>query len=360
MLSKINQLDFTGQDIFIGLDVHKKQWTVAIYAGEIEHKRYTQPPEVRVLRNYLQKTFPGGNYYSVYEAGYSGFWIDRVLNEAGIKNIVVNPADIPTINKEKRRKTDEVDSKKLAKALSQGQLKGIYVPDEESDCDKRLTRQSESITKKMTRCKNQIKGLLSQFGIQIGEEEAIKHWSRLYIEKLKELSIDNMNLWKSMSIYMEELEFLRNLKLATLREIRKLSLTPKYKEDCELVTSVPGISTLSAMIILTEITDIKRFSNKDQFCSYIGYVPDERSSGETTRILGLTYRKNAHLRRIITEAAWIAVRKDPALLMKFNEYVNKRKIIKAKAIIKIARKLACRIRHVLLSREKYEICVVKK
>ena len=146
MHTKNSQLDFTGQDIFIGLDVYKKQWAVIIYVGEMEHKRYTQPPEVRILSNYLQKNLPGGNYYSVYEAGYSGYWIHRELQKAGIKNIVVNPADVPTSNKEKRRKTDEVDSRKLVKALYQGQLKGIYVPDEEGDCDKRLTRQSESLT----------------------------------------------------------------------------------------------------------------------------------------------------------------------------------------------------------------------
>ena len=358
MQIKDKQLDFTGQDIFIGLDVHQKQWTVIIYVGEIEHKRYSQPPEVKILRNYLQKNLPGGNYYSVYEAGYSGFWIHRELQKAGIRNIVVNPADVPTNNKEKRRKTDNVDSRKLVKALYQGQLKGIYVPDEESDCDKRFTRQSEIVTKKITRCKNQIKGLLAQFGIKIPEEEVTKHWSRGYIEEIKKISMIENNFGKSLRIYIEELEFLRNLKLKIIREIRSLSTNSKYKDNCELLSSIPGISTLSAMIILTEITDIRRFSNKDEFCSYIGYTPDERSSGEVKRILGLTYRRNAHLRRIITEASWIALRKDPALLLKFNEFVNKRKIIKAKAIIKIARKLVCRIRHVLLSRQKYELGVV--
>lgn len=133
-----NKVNFTGQDIFIGMDVHKKQWAISIYVGEIEHKRYIQPPRVEILKNYVTKMFPGGSYYSVYEAGYCGFWIHRELQRAGIKNIVVNPADIPTNNKEKRRKTDKVDSKKLAQRLVQKQLKGIYVPDEESDCDRRL------------------------------------------------------------------------------------------------------------------------------------------------------------------------------------------------------------------------------
>ena len=186
----------------------------------------------------------------------------------------------------------------------------------------------------------------------------MKHWSRKYIDEIKKISMIENTFSKSLSIYIEELEFLRNLKLKIIREIRSLSTSLRYKNDCQLLTSIPGISTLSAMIILTEITDIRRFSNKHQFCSYVGYTPDERSSGEISRVLGLTYRKNAHLRRIITVAAWIALRKDPALLMKFNEFVNKRKILKAKAIIKIARKLVCRIRHVLITKQEYELGIV--
>jgi len=70
-----NKLDFTDQPIYIGLDVHKKSWSVSIHSALCEHKTFTQPPEVDLLVNYLRRNFPGASYHSVYEAGYSGFWV---------------------------------------------------------------------------------------------------------------------------------------------------------------------------------------------------------------------------------------------------------------------------------------------
>ena len=66
-------------------------------------------PEHMKLSEYLQKNYPGGNYFSVYEAGFSGYWIDRVLKEAGTNKIIINSADIPTKDKEPLRKTDKIN-----------------------------------------------------------------------------------------------------------------------------------------------------------------------------------------------------------------------------------------------------------
>jgi hypothetical protein len=90
------KIDFTGKSLFIGLDVHKKSWSVTIVVDGIEHRTFTQPPEVDTLQKYLEKNFPVGSYYSAYEAGFCGYGIHRQLNSAGIKNIVINAADTPT------------------------------------------------------------------------------------------------------------------------------------------------------------------------------------------------------------------------------------------------------------------------
>ena len=95
------KIDFTGKDLFIGLDVHKKSWSVTIIVNGIEHRTFTQPPDSKLLNNYLQRMFPGGKYYSAYEAGFCGYSIHRELNSYGIKNIVINAADIPTSQKDK-------------------------------------------------------------------------------------------------------------------------------------------------------------------------------------------------------------------------------------------------------------------
>src|SRR5680860_1500960 len=92
MQRQITTLDFKGQNIFVGIDVHLKSWTVTILTEELMHKTFTQPACAETLCNYLKRNFPGGDYNSVYEAGFSGFWAHYKLKEMGINNIVTNPA----------------------------------------------------------------------------------------------------------------------------------------------------------------------------------------------------------------------------------------------------------------------------
>ena len=121
-MGKFNKLDFTGQSIYVGIDVHKKSWNVTIYVESIEHKTFSMPAVSVVLSKYLIKNFPGAKYYCAYEAGYSGFWIHDELQKRHMDCCVVNPADVPTKDKERRLKNDRIDSRKLAKSLRNGEL----------------------------------------------------------------------------------------------------------------------------------------------------------------------------------------------------------------------------------------------
>ena len=85
MQVQIRNLDFTGQNIYAGIDVHKKSWQVSIYSEVLYHKTFSQPPKPEVLYHYLEKHFPKGTYYSVYEAGFCGFWIHDRLQSLGDK-----------------------------------------------------------------------------------------------------------------------------------------------------------------------------------------------------------------------------------------------------------------------------------
>ena len=127
-----NHLDFTGQKFFVGIDVHKKSWTVTIRHNDMEIKTFSMNPSPDELRSYMDRPacaqhadrhYPGGSYHSVYEAGYCGFWIHRSLEQLGINNIVIHPADVPTTHKEKTTKTDKVDSRKLSRELEKANLK---------------------------------------------------------------------------------------------------------------------------------------------------------------------------------------------------------------------------------------------
>ena len=102
--------------------------------------------------------------------------------------------------------------------------------------------------------------------------------------------------------------------------------------------------------------DIKRFPGIDQLCSYVGLVPSVHSSGDRHSEKGLTNRRNRYLRYLIIESAWVAVRQDPALLLCYNHYCQRMK--KQEAIIRIAKKLLNRIRHVWNEEESYVYSVV--
>ncbi|GHV48724.1 hypothetical protein FACS1894181_05300 [Bacteroidia bacterium] len=106
MQKQRNKLNFEGQNIYIGLDVHKTSWTVCIMTKELEHKRFNQKPSAKDLAGHLEKNFPGGTYYSAYEAGFCGFHARLELLKCNIHNIIVNAADVPTTHKEKAHKDD--------------------------------------------------------------------------------------------------------------------------------------------------------------------------------------------------------------------------------------------------------------
>jgi len=128
-MDKIKHLDFSGQNIYAGLDTHLKNWRVSIVVENFFYKTFSQDPRAEVLKNYLARNFPNGNYFSAYEASFCGFTIHRDLLSMGIKNIVVNPADIPTTDKDRKQKEDSRDSRKIARELSQNALTPIYVPE---------------------------------------------------------------------------------------------------------------------------------------------------------------------------------------------------------------------------------------
>jgi len=356
-MEKNNKLDFTGQPIFIGLDVHKKSWEVSIHTRHGEYKSFSQPPRATTLAHYLRHHFPGALYYAVYEAGYCGFWIHDQLVQEAIDCLVVNPADVPTRNKERRRKRDRVDCRKLARGLRNNELEGIYVPSRAKLEDCSLIRTRLSMGRKQTRCKNQIKGMLLFYGVEIPEEKEMGHWSRRFIQWIEGIRMERASGDLALKFHLEELSHLRQILAKVNRAILALSRTDEYRPWVRLLRTVPGISTLTAMILLLELGEITRFPSIDQLCSYVGLIPDTQSSGEREQVGGVTQRGHSHLRWLLIEASWIGVRKDPALMEAFDQYCKRMR--KSKAIIKIAKKLLNRVRYVLKNQAEYVPCVIE-
>lgn len=356
MRPKCTQLDFTGQHIFSGLDIGKKSWQVCIVTEHFEHKMFTQPPEPEKLMQYLKRNFPGAQYHCAYEAGYFGFWIHDRLHQLGADCIVVHPADIPTNHKEKIHKNNRVDARKIALSLRAGQLKPIYVPQRDLLEDRSFVRLRSMLVTKQTRCKNQIKGLLSFYGIMIPDKFASSYWSRSFINWIEQITMERTSGNQTRSTLLNELKYLRELTAQVTHQIRLMAKEEQYRHNVELLTTVDGISTLAAMILLTELVSIDRFKSLDELASLCGLIPGEDSTGDDITITGITPRCNMILRSLLIESAWVAVRKDPALMMAFNKLALR--MPKNKAIIRIARKLLNRIRFVLKQQQPYKYGIV--
>jgi len=354
-----NKLSFKGQNIYAGIDTHLRSWKVTVMVEKREYKTFCQPPEPMLLSDYLKRNFPDGDYFSAYEASFGGCWAHYELNRIGIKNIIVNPADVPTTDKEKRHKEDKRDSRKLARCLMNNELLPIYVMERSQLEDRKLIRMRYTLSKELTRIKNRIKSDLYFFGIKYPQEfeRSGTHWSKRFLTWLEGIKFEERSGDISFRLQIRQAKNIRQEILEITKEIKNLSKSQKYAQNVKLLMGIPGIGLLTAMLFLTELDTINRFSSLDKLCCYIGIVPMTDSSGDNEKVGDITVRCNNLLRLAIIESSWIASRADPALLMSYNQYVQK--MASNKAIVKIARKLINRIRYVLKNKKEYVYSTVK-
>lgn len=353
-MKQVKKLDFTGETIFCGIDVHKTSWKVCVRSQYMEFKTFLQPPSVQILVNYLRKNFPSANYCAAYEAGFCGFNYQREFIKYGVKCIVVHAADIPTSDKERRQKNDTVDCRKISRCLSDGSLKGIHIPDVQRQNDRHLVRNYKQFVRDRTVFKNRIKGWLLFQGIEVPTEMQPnqKSWTKKFIHYLNSLEVNSLSARTSLNLLLKGLLNANEQVQETSKALRSLVSEEHINSQFYLLRSVPGIGVLTALQIITEIGDINRFQTFDQLCSYVGIIPNMRLSDNKGFTGEITHRGHPMLKSALVECSWRAIRDDPALTRAFSEYCKRMK--KNKAIVKICRKLLSRIRFVLRNQIPYE------
>jgi len=352
------ELNFKGQNIYVGLDVHKKDWKVSIRSEELAYRTFSQPPKVKDLVSHLHRHFPGATYYSAYESGFSGFWAHRELIGQGVNSIVVHAADVPTTQKERTFKTDKRDCRKIARSLSKHELEALHVPQVKTQEDRSLVRMRLTIRKDLNRQKNRIKSMLNFYGREIPEQYLCSsHWSKVFIDWLKGIKFETGSAETGLKLLIGEVEHLRSSLLEVTREIRKLAASESYCSDMKLITGIPGIGSVVGIAFLTQLETIDRFPSTDSLANYLGLVPNCHSTGDKENTGEMTYRGNKWLRELLIESAWMAARRDPILHL---SYLNLCKRMKPNnAIIRIARKVLNRIYYVLKNKREYEIGIVQ-
>jgi len=341
--------------LFIGMDIHKKSWSIHLRTDISDHKSFTTPPDCEVLYNYVEANFPGHHVALTYEAGCCGFSAARYFLNLGWKILVVNPSDIPRMDKQQYQKTDTIDCRNLSKQLKSDQLKGIYVPGEDQDQLKSLLRQRSEITKQLRSVKAQIKSLLLYHGHPIPTQFDNPNWSKDFINWLGSIkwTYEPGKACMESKLRMYDVIHKEHLQLANLLRsyCRKY-----YKKDYYLLKSIPGIGGYLASAILAEIGDLRRFGSETELASYIGVVPIMRNSGGTESMQRVTPRCRALLRSYIIESAWVALRLDPVMQNYYRRHAGKNP---KSIIIKIARKLINRMLSVIKNETPYQLNTTK-
>lgn len=345
------QYDYNGKDVYVGIDVHKKSYSVYCICNREKVKSWSMEASGAKLIELLKRFFSGAVLYTVYEAGFSGNALHRMLIEAGIQSIIVNPGSVETASRDKV-KTDKRDAKKLAEQLSDNRLKSIYIPSEEEERLRLLTRHRATIVKDRARTACRIKSKLFQFGYN---EDLIDDATA---------SIKWVNKIKGIEYFPFELKFVLDylctqwLQLtADLKEINKeIAKQSKANERLcgleQIYKSVPGIGNISAKELSRELGTLSQFSSNKHAYSYVGLTPSESSSGEKRRQGGISHCGRPRLRHLLIENAWRYVAKDAQMNAKFCELSIRRG--KKRAIVAIARILVGRLRHCLMNGTLYQ------
>lgn len=260
-----------------------------------------------------------GNRYTIhlcYEASYFGYSLCRFLQKSGIHCCIIAPSLIP-VKTGSRVKTDRIDAIKLAEYYAKGLLTPIYIPDESDEELRDVLRSRNFLVKQRKMIKAHILAVCRRYGIRFTEETNNKtNWTDLHISWLKKRiktlkrPLGQIDLELLLAQYTIQTESIEKLEAV----IFHAADGERYKKVCKILCTFRGVDTLSAMTIIAELGDIRRFAHPRKLTSYTGLDVAEYSSGGKEHKRGITKTGNKHVRTILMECVQTATR--PAIISK--------------------------------------------
>ena len=359
MKNKIQQHILKDKKVYVGLEDSKKTWKLCVRSGGCQVAGCcSMPAEYENLRNYFHNNFPGCEIRVMYEAGFSGFNLYDKLTADGWDCIVTPPH---TVVQEKctRIKNDRIDCRRLARNNESGDYSVCHVPARRLREDRQVSRRYEQLKKNITRVCNRIRKAIDFHGLDEFLPQGA--WNRCRYRQADQI-LGQMDLSDSLAFsfrsMFDELNYLRTQQKDVLKRLRALAEEPGYCRSVKILKSSPGIGFLTAIRLTLEWGDLSRFKRKEEFCKFLGLIPGEYSTGEQIRKGHITKQGNRYVRSWLVESAWIARRHDPVLLEKYRQVMSRCNSSK-KAIVAVARKLAVRLRAMLLNDQEYRVGLIE-
>jgi transposase len=291
---------------FVGLDVHAETIAIAVAepgrGGEVRSLG-TIPNRPEAVRKLVSKLGGAKGIQACYEAGPTGYTLYWQLTAMGVDCDVVAPTLVPEKAGD-RVKTDRRDAIKLARCFRAGELTKVWVPDPAHEALRDLVRAREAAKKDQLRARHR----MSKFMLRAGRRPSddVKAWSAAYVGWLRAITFEHTARQATMVDYLGELDHLaeRILRLEQAIDDAVKAAPEMLRAVIDGLQTLRGVAKLTATTLAVEVGNFSRFDHPKQLMGYAGITPSEYSTGKSQRKGAITKTGNAHLRRVLIEAAW--------------------------------------------------------
>lgn len=287
---------------FVGIDAHKKDLFVAMLIGDaaapVTWQVANEPATVRRLVRKLERDAPGP-VRGFYEAGPCGYALQRQMTTARVTCEVIAPSLMPRKPGE-RVKTDRRDARKLAELGRAGLLTVVHPPTPADEAVRDLARARDDAREDLQRCRHRLGTLLLRRGLHYPG----RNWTRPHRRWVDSLPWSHAAERAVVDDYLLAIDHTEARLLELDARLTELAEQAPYREPVGWLRCFRGIDTLTAMLILAELHDFRRFDSARALMAFLGLVPGEASSGETHRRGPITKMGNTLVRRLLVEASW--------------------------------------------------------
>jgi len=291
--------------LYVGMDVHKENYTLCCYSYEKDALEYKQtlPPDYKMVLKYLERIREqrGGDIEFVcgYEAGSLGYSLYQQLTSRGVNCVILAPTTMGITNT-CNIKTDKRDAGNIARCLAFNTYSAVYVPTAEDEAVKEYIRMRDSQKSALKSVKQQILALVLRQGrhYDLGKS----YWTSRHVAWLRSLDLGGV-LQESLEEYLITYDYLTSKIERLDMRIEEFAGSEHYQEKVKKLCCLIGVKTHTALSVVVEIGDFARFAKADKFAGYLGLVPGEDSSGSKQKRTGITKAGNSHVRRMLVESA---------------------------------------------------------
>jgi transposase len=341
---------FTADDnLFIGVDVHKKSYHVALYLNNAPSVDFVMPANKEQLSQKLKTTLPALRQVA-YETGPTGYSLARHLTQNDLPASVVATSKIPR-PAGRDDKTDKLDSKKLAEYAAKGLLKLVQVPTLKQEADRQLYRMRHRQARNLAKVKTQIKSFLLMHGLD--EPAGLVSWKRNAVEQLRTLALST-TLRLSLDELLGDMDYyvsrIKALDQSLVEQLDKGRLGQRMA----ILKTHPGVGPVVSCQFATELFHYRDFNSTREVFKYLGLSPTIYQSGNHSTRGTINHASNARLRNNLVQAAWRWIATDVQAKKTYYRLLNNCGGLKQKAIIAIARKLSGHLWTMLVRDQPYD------